>query len=282
MTEDQVKGCRLPVTFHQSFIMERQNVASLLKFVASGQGGTDQDISKQTGIPVGRSSGKVPATINYCIGMGLIEFPQKNGQGKKTFELTPFGRVVLLEDNNLSENLTQWLAHLHLCRKKNGAEIWYLAFTEGYKTLGMSFTEKNLKEFIERYCGKRNRSPLGPLIRTYEETAGLRLASVLERGPSGFVRAHAPILGSFRNGYSALFLSLWDEYFPEDRQVTVTNFGSVCFQEMCGWNERQYEIALDLIQEAGAFTIDKQMRPWVLTRSAESKLFWSTLYDELA
>lgn len=279
-----VKNTRLSVSFHQTFIPERQYIADLLRFVATGQTGTDQDISAQTGIPVGKSSGKVPAIISYCSGMGLIDVYKKTGIGEKGFEFTPFGRAVLLEDINLSEELTQWLVHLHLCRVNGGAETWYLCFNKGYKVLGMDFTEGELNDFLERNCGKRNKSLIGPLIRTYEESAAFKIAHALVRHNSNMLRrSPAPLLAGYRNGYSAFFLLLWEEFFPIDRQVTTADFEKlVHWQEMCGWNQRQAENALDMMQDAGAITIDKQMKPWILTRNAEAKQFWTTIYDELA
>ena len=279
------KNNRLSIFFHQTFIPERQYIASLLQFVATGQTGTDQDISKQTGIPVGKFSGKVPAIISYCSGMGLVKVLKKAGTaGRKYFEFTPFGRAVLLEDSNLSEELTQWLVHLHLCRKNGGAEIWYLSFNKGYNVLGMGFTEDELTKFLERNCGKRNKSPVGPLIRTYEEPAALQIAHVLvHQDGDNLSRSSAPLLAGFRNGYSAFLLSLWEEYFPDERQVTITDFeASVDWQKICGWNQRQNETVFDMMQDAGAITIDKQMKPWVLIRSADAKKFWPSLYDELA
>ncbi|MCP4399252.1 MAG: hypothetical protein GY801_18360 [bacterium] len=63
---------RLPVTFHQTFTPERAHIAALLKYAASGQNGTDQEIFAETGIPTGASSGKVPAMPAYCRGMGCL------------------------------------------------------------------------------------------------------------------------------------------------------------------------------------------------------------------
>ncbi len=284
MDKEKLANKRLSVSFHQTFIPERQYIAALLRYVATGQKGTDKEISDQTGIPVGKSSGKVPAIISYCSGMGLINILKTSGAKEKQLEFTPFGRVVLLEDSNLSEELTQWLVHLHLCRKNGGAEIWYLSFNKGYNTLGMTFTEQDLAEYLERNCGKRNRSPLGPLVRTYDEVAAFKTAHVLDLQDDGKLkRSPAPLLAGFRNGYGAFLLSLWDEYFPSERQVTITDFESaVHWQKICGWNQRQNETVLDMLQDAGAITIDKQMRPWVLVRRAEAQQFWTSLYDELA
>jgi len=278
------KAKRLPINFHQTFIPERQYISSLLHFVATGQTGTDQDISDQTGIPVGKSSGKVPSIISYCSGMGLIKVQKVAGSGEKAFKFTSFGRVVLLEDSNLSEELTQWIAHLHLCRQTGGAEIWYLSFNKGYDVLGLEFTEQDLTRFLERNCGKRNKSPIGPLIRTYEEPAAFQIAHVLKRQNRDLLkRSSAPLLSGFRNGYSALLLSLWEKNFSDHRQVTTTDLEStVHWQKIGGWNQRQNETILDMLQDAGAIKIDKQMKPWVLSRLTNAKKFWTAIYDELA
>jgi hypothetical protein len=278
------KAKRLPINFHQTFIPERQYISSLLHFVATGQAGTDQDISEQTGIPVGKSSGKVPSIISYCSGMGLIKVQRMAGSGVKAFSFTPFGRAVLLEDSTLSEELSQWIAHLHLCRQNGGAEIWYHTFNKGYDVLGLEFTEPDLTDFLDRNCGKRNKSPIGPLIRTYEEPAAFQIANVLTRQNGDLLkRSPAPLLSGFRNGYSALLLSLWEDNFSDHRQVTTTDLEStVHWQSIGGWNQRQNETILEMLQDAGAIKIDKQMKPWVLSRLTNAKKFWTAIYDGLA
>ena len=54
---------RLPVTFHRTFVPERHYLSALLRFASQGIEGTNQEISLETGIPMGGSDGKVPAEI---------------------------------------------------------------------------------------------------------------------------------------------------------------------------------------------------------------------------
>jgi hypothetical protein len=51
----------LPLNFHKTFIPERRLIAALLEYAALNKQGDYQNISKETGIPMGKSSGKVPA-----------------------------------------------------------------------------------------------------------------------------------------------------------------------------------------------------------------------------
>ena len=64
---------RLSRTFHKTFKPERHYISALLRFSASGQDGDFQEIARATGIPMGTSSGKVPAIIEYSKGMGLVK-----------------------------------------------------------------------------------------------------------------------------------------------------------------------------------------------------------------
>lgn len=273
----------LPVTFHQTFLPERQHLSALLRFAASEKEGTDQVISVETGIPTGQSSGKVPAMLDYCSGMGLLTVKKGSQTGQKRPLLTDFGRTVLLEDPNLTEELSQWIAHLFLCRRHGGAEIWHLSFAVSSDVLGRDFSEEILEEYLSGLLGKRKRALIGPLIRMYEYQTSFHKAQAIVRDASILRRVSAPLLTGFRNGYSGFLLSLWDVHFPEERQVTLTDFEEeTYFQRMCGWNERQYHTILEFLQDSGAIDVDKQMRPWVLTRRAESTSFWRKLYDELA
>ncbi|GKT09168.1 DUF4007 family protein [Desulforhabdus sp. TSK] len=274
---------RLPVNFHQTFIPERIYLSSLLRLAARGGEGTYKEISAETGIPVGQSSGKVPAILNYCSGMGLIRVEKGTAPGQKRPVLTPFGRSVLLEDANLSEPLSQWLAHLHLCRENGGAEIWHLTFGRSSDVLGMTFSENDLEEYLASICGRKNRSLIGPLMGTYEEPAALKGAGAIVRGEQGLVRTPAPLLRGFQNGYGVLLLSLWEFCFPNAGQVTLSDFESgTYFRRICGWNDEQCTMVLALLQERGVVDIDKQMHPWVLTRRSESSSLWRMLYEDLA
>ena len=130
----------------------------MLSFAAAEKDGTLPEISAKTGIPMGKSSGKTPAILDYCCGMGLITLSSKNGAVKSP-RLTSFGRVVFLEDKFLKQPLTQWLAHIHLCRPDAGAEAWFLTFVKGRKILGDSFNQEQLESFLRDESGGSFKPP---------------------------------------------------------------------------------------------------------------------------
>lgn len=274
---------RLPVTFHRTFVPERHYLSALLRFASQDREGTNQEISLETGIPTGESDGKVPAVLSYAQGMGLIKIARGAKGGSKKPTLTPFGRAVFLEDLHLSEYISQLLIHLHLCRKYGGAEVWHLTFGPGYDILGPRFTQESLEHYLSGLCGKRNRSLIGPLVRTYEEPAALKKVGALKTEGNEIVRTSSPVLKEFRLGYASFFLSIWEAHFPNDQQVTLTDFEyQTYWQRINGWTEHQTETVIQYLQELRIIDVDKQIKPWVLTRLAEAETYWRIFFREIS
>ena len=121
---DVKQNDRLPRNFHRTFKPERQYINQMLKYAASGQEGDYPAIGSATGIPTGSSSGKVPAILDYCRGMGLVRLVGQERSAVKKPELTSFGRVVLLEDPYLKAAVSQWIAHMNLCSPITGGDVW--------------------------------------------------------------------------------------------------------------------------------------------------------------
>ena len=182
----------------------------------------------------------------------------------------------------MGENLTQWLVHLHLCRRIGGAEVWHLTFAQSQNIFGMEFSVDDLEEYLNRKCGKRNRSLIGPLFRTYQETTALGGVNAIRQENGLIKRFPAPILSGFTKGYVAFFLSIWECHFPKETQVTLDDFEAETYwRSICGWDLRQREMVLELFEGAGAIDIDKRMRPWVILRKGESRRYWGSCYDDL-
>jgi hypothetical protein len=274
---------RLPFSFHQTFIPERIRLSAMLSFAASEKDGTVQEISAQTGIPMGKSSGKTPAILDYCCGMGLVTLSPKAGAVKSP-RLTTFGRVVLLEDKFLKQPLTQWLAHLHLCRPDAGAEAWFLTFVKARKILGDSFTPEQLESFLrDESGGKLQTSLIGPLIRTYTEAAGFLDTRLLDVSSSGGVsRRPAPLSKDYVRGYAAWLITLLETHFPDQREVAANELKERTFwDDIGGWSAAQSDQFLTLIQERHLIDINRQLRPWVITRLCAAADVWSTIYQDL-
>ena len=189
---------RLPRSFHKTFKPERQYIGAMLKYAGTGRQGDPQEIASATGIPTGTSTGKVPAILDYCRAMGLIQLTGAERSAIKKPELTSFGRIVLLEDPFLKTPITQWIAHLNLCGPIRGADVWYQTFFSGLPSLGLNFERTQLELYLSSVYGVASAGVVGPMIGMYEDDAAFRVCGALSENSSHIVRKPAPCVGRIR------------------------------------------------------------------------------------
>lgn len=273
---------RLPRNFHRTFIPERQYLHAMLRFAAAGKSGDFQEISAQTGIPTGASSGKAPAIYDYSCGMWLIRNASGQRSARKTPELTPFGRMVLLEDPFLKERMTQWLVHLFLCSPLRGADVWYNIFFGGSEALGNEFPRQKLEKHLSLIYQTRKAGIIGPLVRTYTEEAALRACGALSEESGSIHRTAAPSSNEYALPFGAWILQLIDDHFPGVGQVTVTELDSRAgVRSIPGWNIATFQRALDLISRRGVLEVDRHMDPWIIRPLMSTDEAWRKIFDDL-
>ena len=271
----------LPINFHKTFVPERRLIGELLHFAALGKEGDYQEISRETGIPMGQSTGKVPAILDYARGMGLIKLGEEHGNTKKP-RLTAFGRVVYREDRFLGLPLSQWLCHIHLCREDLGAAAWHATFARARWILGDSFGKEQLENYLIGLFGPGN-NRTGPLLRMYVDDAAFGRAHILTEGTDVVRRQKAPLLDSYAVGYSVAVLLLMQASFPDQAQVTLSEFADrTLIFDTCLWGQEDVEHLCEMLDRKGIVTVDRQMRPWILERKNTEEIVWARIYDDLA
>ncbi|HZK43875.1 MAG TPA: hypothetical protein VFC73_06260 [Syntrophomonadaceae bacterium] len=271
----------LPVNFHKTFIPERHLIAALLDYSALGKSGSLHEIAAATGIPMGKTNGKVPAIIDYAIGMGLITLYPGGEKGVRIPQLTSFGKSVFLEDKFLGEEITQWIAHMNLCRPDIGAKAWYKTFNEGRDIIGGSFTFDQLEDYLVSIF-RPGKDRTGPMLRAYWEDAALARTKVIEKKGEVISRTKAPLYDAFALSYSAYILDLLETFFPNQSQVTLSDFqGKTGWFNVCLWQENDIEKACSLMEETRHLSIDRQRRPWIIEKSRNAEEVWPCIWDDL-
>jgi len=278
-----MKSKRLPRNFHKSFKPERQYLTSLLRYISSGRSGDFQEIADATGIPMGSSSGKVPAILDYSRGMGLIKLePNSNRSSKKSALLTNFGRVVLLEDPFLKCEISQWLAHFNMCSQINGADIWYYTFFEGTKLLGSEFKREQLEQHLRVIYGLNNTNLIGPMVGMYDDEASFKKCAAIRESSGHIVKKTPPILDEMGYGYGAWVLQLLEDYFPKQHQVSITDLDRVSgWQTIPGWSNYSVPAVLDLLERKGLISVDRQMNPWLIQSKMRAEQVWRNVYIDI-
>jgi hypothetical protein len=272
----------LPFNFHRTFKPERAYIGKILTYAALQKEGTIQEIAAETGIPTGVSSGKVEPTIDYAVGMGLVTLAASEGKVRKP-RLTPFGIAVLSNDPNLGYELTQWLAHMNLCRSDIGAAAWHALFARGRSQLGACFSKAQLKRYLVEKFGSSGKKP-GPLITTYSDEYSLdKTKALVEEEGGRLVRKKAPTLDVYGASYSAMILTLMDSFFPDDDQVSFCDFNELTgWFDVCLWDQPDLELAFSAIERKGHIIVDRHRRPWILERNNSAAAVWPTIYDDMA
>ena len=276
------ESVRLSRNFHQTFIPERQYLHAMMRFAASHQSGDYLEIAEATGIPTGQFSGKVPAILNYCRGMGLLRLGGNLRTKKKSPLLTPFGRIVFLEDPHLKEELTQWIAHFNLCSIISGAEIWYYTFFAGFEKLGINFSRIELGKYLSSIFAVNSQKIIGPLVRMYEDEAAFKLCGALSEVSQVITRNTAPIIDDFGFAYGAWIIQLIADHFTEKEQITITELNDKAgWRSIPGWNVEQGQQVLALLERKGVLYVDRQMAPWIVQPRLSTEEVWGKIYDDL-
>jgi hypothetical protein len=254
----------------------------MLKYAGSGREGDFQEIGAATGIPTGISTGKVPAILDYCRGMGLVVLAGPERSAVKRPELTHFGRIVLLEDPYLKTPITQWVAHFHLCSSVKGADVWYHTFFDGTAALGMSFGRSELETHLSSVYGTEKAGLVGPLIGMYEDDAAFRVCGALSEIEGRILRKPAPISEEFGFAYGAWILEQLSEFFPDSGQVLVTDLDRKAgWRTIPGWDIRNCHKVLELLEHKGVLEVDRHMEPWLVRGSMTAVAVWKRIFDDL-
>lgn len=271
---------RLARNFHKTFKPERHYISAMLRFAAARQSGNLWEISQKTGIPMGKSSGKVPAILDYCRGMGLLKLPDTTLKKPK---LTEFGRIVLLEDPFLKTEMSQWLAHFHLCSPLHGADVWYHSFFAGAQSLGHRFSKDNLEAHLKVIYGVNKARLLGPLLNTYNDEAALKVCGALTIDDDDIIqRRPAPLNSELFLGYGAWVLQLINNHFPGEQQVTETELDlKAGWRTIPGWDKSSWQNVLGWIEQKGLLSVDRHMQPWLLSPRKDVREAWKAIFDDM-
>lgn len=266
------------LNFHQSFKPEKQYIGSILDVANSADSLGVQEISAYTGIPNGKSSGKVEPHISYAKFMGLIEAEKKDGA--YSLSRTDLGNIVYMEDPGLQEDLSILLCHAMMLRNSNGADMWNAVFTKILPMYrGKMKKDMLLKELEQMFDGKANKKNFAPFIGSYEEM--FASTNMLKMGTENISLNDAIYNKEFIYLYSFILFELWDEMFLDQEEISSVQLDTLNFGRIFGWDEqREYEV-LEHLSDKGIVRLNRQLVPYTILRLTDKKMIMEKLYSEL-
>jgi len=291
MKELNDRASQLPLNFPQTFLPERRLLSKILEFAAKNGSGTKVAIGEITGIPTGKSTGKVEPIIYYSCAMGLINACKKNA-GIWELSITQLGSLIIQEDPFLSELQTLWMMHLMLCRRVMGgdsvsgvADAWFALFAEGSFRLGDKFKQLSFQEVLTDRYGEKSylQSLSGVVLRSYLKESCFGHIGVLHRVEDELiVRVTAPIDKEFFPVYAAYFYLIWDEFFLDDDQVSLDVFSERSyFFSIINWEDSAKSRWLTWMSDQGLIQVDRYTGSPVLLRLKTTDLVVMEIYSEL-
>lgn len=273
------------LNFHLTFRPERQYISSLLGSIDSCNDVDIQEISAVTGIPTGKSSGKVEPTIRYAEYMGLLK--QKKVDGKYTFEHTSLGQCAADEDPGLLEKLTLLIMHTMLVRPYFGAELWAHAFHNIFPKYRNVLTKKQFEKEIEIQFGPNVK--LAPFYGTYQDI--FSTLNVLSIDDDSIQVKPCKLNDDYVYLYAFVLFTYWNEWLQNAEhsetsmasptEITSNHLAAIGFRHPFGWNEKEEYAALELIADKHLIALNRQMIPFTIRRNTQKETLVELLYSEL-
>jgi len=280
----------LALNFCHDFLPERHYLSRLMSFSENGASGTKLSISEATGIPTGKSSGKVEPIIGYATAMGLIRSEWKNKLWNLT--LSPLGKLMRQEDPYLNEPITQWLAHFMLSRRAGTsqpavgvADAWFTFYGDWTSRLGSKFSMDDFVGLMVEKYGEKGylRSLAGIVVRTTTEQTCLGQVKAFRQIDAGvIVRVPSPIDRSFFPCYAVYFYLLWDEIFSGQNQISLEEFlTQTRFHTILNWDQKYLEMWIAWLVAERFVQLDRQTGQALVLRLQDTEFVISRMYSEL-
>ena len=266
------------VNFHKTFAPQDSYLSKILELASAAYSGTKEDISEVTGIPTGKTSGKVVPHILYAAYMGLILY--QLDKGSYTLSLTPLGKIVQENDKYLFEDVTKLICHYNLCDEDQGACIWSFVYDHLPVMLDETMSETAVKKKYSDYFGVN--VDLTPLKKTYSDDGLLAVLGLIDFTEG--IRLNASFFNdTMQYVYAYALLSSWERSYPEVSELTSEQLSDkLHWGKRFGFDDDETLYALESLEDIGVVKLNKQLVPLSIIKTAEAASVLPHLYDLLS
>lgn len=273
--------------FHQTFKPERNCLNAMLTDLQDCCEKSIQEISQITGIPTGKSSGKIIPTIYYLEYMGLIS--KKCDNKKYDFDYTLLGQTIMAEDPGLMEPLTLLLMHCMITRKRAGAELWSYIVCELMPKYHGKISKPNLDKELLLYFDKTVN--VAPFNGSY--TGIFESLNLIQVTTSEYIMNPCIFNAEYIYLYAYILYEYWDQWigtFSEEEldkkkisktELTSLQLADTGFRLPFGWSEQDEYVILQEMHDKNIIALNRQMTPFSIRRICSKEELTDLLYSEL-
>lgn len=265
------------LTFHQTFPPSPELLMRLLEVCDTGTPYCKEEISARTGIPTGKSSGKVVAHIKYAEYMGLVQ-DEKTGT-LHNLTKTPLGTELLQQDPGLQENVSAAVCHGRITSRYGGATLWRVMWKELLPRYPQELSRQSLEEDLQRELEMETPIKTAPFFSSY---SGLfRNLSLLEVQGDRVTLRKGSIHRELRYAYGYVLLYEWEQAYPGQREITAFELEKLKIAETFGFDRDTYYELLEALAEKGIIRFNRQLVPYTVIQMSTSGQVIPKLYSDL-
>lgn len=264
------------LNFHQTFPPTLDYLTRLMELCDMQTPLTKEELSELTGIPTGKSSGKVVPHIEYGMYMNLFENISET-KGKYQLKLTELGSLIKYEDEGLSEEISQWLLHAMICRKNKGATLWNLVITEIFPLIKSNISIDALEKEVMHKLGKNKEVKMGPFYSCYKSS--LESITTFEDDDFEIYKKSNKLNRELTYVYGYVLLNMWEELYPTESELTKNQFEALPFDSIFFISETVHAEIMQLLSSKGFIKINGQLSPYTVVKLMNSNELLDHLYS---
>lgn len=264
----------LSMSFAASFFPERRYLSKMLVFISKHKDRLSiNEISEETGIPNGQTTGKVTPTISYLSGMGLIEDNEN-----RWYRLTDFGKAVMENDILMTQKVTQIACHFNMCDPSRGASSYNQLFSS------ITGNESYSKEAVAKEFGcKIGDSPFTAMYGMYTKPESFLKTRIMDVDKNGYIKfLPIPQYVELMPLFGALITTYQQRFFPKQQQITIDEFDmKTHFSKFMCWRSADMDGLLNQLASMNYVRIDANLTPIVFTVLKEKEQVWTEIYSQI-
>ncbi|MDY4769149.1 MAG: DUF4007 family protein [Lachnospiraceae bacterium] len=270
--------------FHETFQPELTYIAKILELAMQDFSGTKYEISDVSGIPTGKQKGKVIPHIKYAEYMGLIQYQYENQI--YFLSASPVGKEIFMQDKYLHENLTKWLCHYGISRKEYGAPQWIFVIHNMhpglYDVVSQEYMNSKFKSAFDVQLSDQdlNRKVFGVVKRSYIEGCFESLHYMDWQEQVAFKSFNENFEMTYV--YAYVLLDLWDKLLSNKHEITFTELTEYAgFGKIFGFSDDIVNDILATLEDEGVISVNRQLLPITIIRTAQTDEIIPQLYSQL-
>lgn len=269
----------ISLNFHETFSPQLVYVAKIMNLASQSFCGDKFGISNITGIPTGKSSGKVLPHIKYASFMGLINYASKGNSME--LELTDLGRVVNNNDPYILEDVSKLMCNYWITDKKVGAPQWSFLFRNFSYQLENKYKLSSIADKASEFFGKQ--AELGVIRNSYQNECfeSLNLISIGD-SERELVFNRLNQRYEYMYLYAYTLIKSWEMYFPEISEITINQvIDEIKWNRPLGLDYDGTLEVFDKLCDMNIIHINKQLNPMTVVRHTSPKEILGSIYSLL-